>query len=102
MANAKQLFKSAYGAARKAAEGRAIQAYPGESIAKANAETVWNAAYNAASFGVYMNGEGFAAVKAASCAAVRALAVSRKTAGKTLGERLDIFRIERDGGYFYG
>ncbi len=94
--NKQALFASAYRAARQAAAGREIQAYAGESCAKAEADAVWNAAYAAGSASVFMNGEGYAAAKAAAGASVRALAL-RNPAGRPLAERLDIFRRERAG-----
>lgn len=99
--NKKALFAAAYRAARKAAAGREIEAYAGESCKKAEAAAVWNAAYNAASALVYMNGQGYRAVKAAVGAAVRALIDRRAPVGKPLAERLDIFRRERAGEYIY-
>lgn len=98
--NKQDLFKTAYRAARQAVAGREIQAYPGESSAKAEASAVRDAAYAAAASMVYLNGEGYAAVMAAVKAAMRAL-VARRSTGKTLAERLDIFRRERAGEYIY-
>lgn len=98
--NKQDLFKTAYRAARQAVAGREIQAYQGESSAKAEASAVRDAAYAAAASMVYLNGEGYAAVMAAVKAAMRAL-VARRSTGETLAERLDIFRRERAGEYIY-
>ena len=97
--NKQAIFAAAYRAARQAAAGREIQAYAGESCKKAEAAAVWNAAYDAGSALVYMNGQGYMAVKAVAGASVRALIDRRAPAGKPLAERLDIYRRERAGEY---
>ena len=99
--NKQAIFNAAYRAARKAAAGREIEAYAGESCKKAEAAAVWNAAYDAGRALVYMNGQGYMAVKAAAGAAVRALIDRRAPADKPLAERLDIFRREWAGEYIY-